>query len=73
MNRRIRVDVITQKKGLFGIRNVVKHRTITVSGREYRQMQQDRKNAAARNEAERLAGLYLLWEEKLAEEYGEDF
>ena len=57
MNRRIRVDVITQKKGLFGMRNVVKYRTITVSGREYRQMQRDRKNTAARNEAEHLAGL----------------
>lgn len=72
MKHRVRVDVTEQKRGLFGTREVVRKKTITVSGKDYRRMQREKKNAAAATEAERLAALYLIWEEELAEEYGED-
>ena len=72
MKHRIRVDVVTEKKGLFGTRSVVKHRTITVTGKEYRRMRQEKRSAAAATEAERLAALYMIWEEELSEVYGEE-
>ena len=73
MKHRIKVDVVTQKKGLFGTREVVQRRTVTVSGKEYRRLQREKQNAVAKNEAQHLAGLFLVGEEDIAEEYGEDW
>ena len=72
MKHSVKVDVVTRKKGLFGTREVVRRKKITVSGREYRRMKQEKWNRPVSSEAERLAALYLVWEEELAEEYGED-
>ena len=73
MKHRVKVDVVTQKKGLFGTREVVKKQTITVSGKEYRKMKREKWNRPVSSEAERMAALYLVWEEELAEEHGEDW
>lgn len=73
MKHRIRVDVVTQKKGLFGTREVVQRKTVTVSGKEYRRLQREKQNAVAKNEDQRLAGLWLMWEEEIAEANGEDW
>ena len=62
MKHRIKVDVVTQKKGLFGTRDVVQRKTVTVSGKEYRRLQREKQNAVAKNEAQRLASRWLMWE-----------
>ena len=73
MKHRVKVDVVTQKRGLFGTREIVKKKTITVTGKEYRWMKREKWNQPVSSEAERLAGLWLMWEEELAEEHGEDW
>ena len=73
MKHRMKVDVITQKKGLFGTREVVQRKTVTVSGKEYRRLQREKQNAVAKNEDQRLASLWLMWEEEIAEAQGEDW
>ncbi len=72
MKHGIRVDTVTERKGFFGPRSVVKHRTITLTGKEYRRTLREKRGAAAATEAERLAALYMIWEEELAEAYGEE-
>lgn len=72
MNHRIRVNVVTRKKGLFGMREVVTKKTVTVSGKEYRRMRKAKWNRPSSSEAERLAALCMVWEEELADERGED-
>ena len=71
VKHRVKVDVAVRKKGFFGTREAVRKKTITVSGKEYRRMKRERWNAPASSEAQRLAALYLRWEEELAEERGE--
>ena len=36
MKHKVKVDVVTEKKGFFGKRQVVEKRTITVNGREFK-------------------------------------
>ena len=73
MKHQVKLDVVTHRKGFFGTREVVKRKTITVSGKERRRMKRERWNRPASSEAERLAGLYMMWEEELAEEQREDW
>ena len=72
MKHRVRVKVITRKRGLFGTREVVTRKTVTVPGGEACRTGQPRWNAPAASEAERLAALALVWEKELAERRGED-
>ena len=41
MKHKVKVDVVTEKPGFFGKRQVVEKQTITVSGREYRKLKQE--------------------------------
>ena len=71
MKHRVRVDVVTEKRGLFGrTRQVVRHRTITVSGKEYRRMRQEKWNREM-SEQERQVALLMMWEEEIADIMGE--
>ena len=70
MNRKVKVDVVTRRQGLFGLREVRKRRTITVTGKEYRK--KGKWNREPSSEAERLAALYLMWEEDMAQGQEED-
>lgn len=70
MNRKVKVDVVTRRQGLFGMREVRKRRTITVTGKEYRE--KGKWNMEPSSEAERLAALYLMWEEDMAQGQEED-
>ena len=70
MKHKVKVDVVTEKPGFFGKRRVVEKKTITVNGREYRKLKQEqfRKEKENRELTEqRLAVLYLLWEEEMAD------
>lgn len=73
MKHKVKVDVVTEKKGLFGTRQVVEKRTITVSGREYRKLKQEQFRKEKENkeltEQQRLTALYLLWEEEMSDYY----
>ena len=73
MKHRVKVDVVEQKKGFFGTKNVVKKKTVTLSGKEYREYQQQQKKAEDLREAQRRAAAFLVIEEELAEEFGEDW
>ena len=73
MKHRVKLNVVTREKGLFGEREVVRKKTVSVSGKEYRRMKHRKWNEAASSEAERLAALALVWEEELAEEFGEEW
>lgn len=73
MKHRVKMNVVTQKKGLFGTRNVVKEKTVTVSGKEYRKIQQEKRKAEDLAKAQKLAARFLILEEEIADEYGEDF
>ena len=73
MKHRVKMDVVTEKKGLFGTKKVVEQKTVTVNGREYRQIQQAKRKAEDRAKAQQLAGAFILLEEEIAEEYGEDW
>lgn len=71
MKHRIKVDVVTEKPGFFGPKKAVERRTITVSGREYRKLKREqfRKDKENRelSEQQRLAALFLMWEEELSD------
>lgn len=67
VRHRVKVDVVTRRKGLFGMREIVKKKTVTVSGKECSRMKKERWNKPVFSEAERLAALYMIWEEELAE------
>ena len=73
MKHRVKMNVVPQKKGLFGTRNVVKEKTVIVSGKEYRKIQQEKRKAEECAKAQKLAAKFLILEEEIAEEYGEDF
>ena len=71
MKHKVKVDVVTEKKGLFGTHQVVEKRTIIVSGREYRKLKQEQFRKEKENkeltEQQRLTALYLLWEEEMSD------
>ena len=71
MKHKVKVDVVTEKKGFFSKRQVVEKRTITVNGREYGKLKQEQFRKEQENreltEQQRLAALYLLWEEEMAD------
>ena len=73
VKHRVKVDVVTRRKGLFGTREIIKKKTVTVSGKEYRRMKKEKWNKPVFSEAERLAALYMMWEEELAENNGEEY
>ena len=73
MKHRVKVDVVTRRKGLFGTREIIKKKTVTVSGKEYRRMKKEKWNKQVFSEAERLAALYMMWEEELTENNGEEY
>ena len=71
MKHKVKVDVVTEKPGFFGPKKVIEKKTITVSGREYRKLKQaqfrkDKENKEL-SEQQRLAALYLMWEEEMAD------
>ena len=55
MKHRVKMDVVTEKKGLFGTKKVVEQKMVTVSGREYRQIQQAKRKADDRAKAQQRA------------------
>lgn len=69
MKRRVKVDVVTED--LSGPRRVVERGTITLNGRQYRKIKGDQWKREQANkeftEQQRLAALYLTWEEEMAE------
>ena len=71
MKHKVKVDVVTERPGFFSKCRVVEKKTITVSGREYRKLKQEqfRKKKANKEltEQQRLAALYLLWEDELSD------
>ena len=71
MKHRVKVDVVTEKPGFFGSRRVVEKKTITVSGREYRKLKKEQFRKEKENkeltEQQRLAAMYILWEEEMAD------
>ena len=69
----VKMDVVEQKKGLFGTKEVVKKKKVTLSGKEYRQYLRDKKEAEEYREAQRRAAMFLIVEEELAEKFGEDW
>ena len=75
MKHKVKVDVVTEKSGFFGKRQVIEKKTITVSGREYRKLKQEQfrkeKENKELNEQQRLAALYILWEEEMADLFEE--
>ena len=62
MKHKVKVDVVTEKKGFFGKCQVVEKRTITVNGREYRKLKQEQFRKEQENreltEQQRLAALW---------------
>ena len=73
MKHRVKVDVVTRRKGLFGTREIIKKKTVTVSWKEYCRMKEEKWNKPVFSEAERLAALYMMWEEELVENNGEEY
>jgi hypothetical protein len=75
VKHKVKVDVVTEKPGFFGKRQVVERKTITVNGREYRKLKQKQFRKEQENreltEQQRLAALYLLWEEEMADYFEE--
>ena len=71
VKHKVKVDVVTEKQGFFGSKKVIERRTITVSGREYRKLKQEQFRKEKENreltEQQRLAALYLMWEEELSD------
>ena len=71
VKHKVKVDVVTEKPGFFGTRRVVEKQTITVSGREYRKLKKEQFRKEKENreltEQQRLAALYLMWEEELSD------
>ena len=71
MKRLMKVNVTTRKKSIFGIREVVENKTIMLPGKACVRMKQEKWNKPFSSEEDRLAALYLAWEEELKEEYRE--
>lgn len=67
MKQPVKIDVVTRRKGLFGLREVIRKRTITIPAKECCRTQRRQWNQTANSEEERLAALYRMWEEELAE------
>lgn len=67
------MNVVEQKKGLFGSKEVVKKKTVTLSGKEYRDYTRMQKKADDLRKAKCQAATFLIAEEELAEEFGEDW
>ena len=67
MKHGMKVAVVTRRKGLFGTREVIRRKTIPVAGSG-----KEKWNRLVSSEAERLAALYRIWEEELAEEHGKE-
>ena len=74
MKHRVKLDVVTEKPGFFGPKKVVERKTIIVNGRDYRKLKREqfRKEKANKEltEQQRLAALYLIWEEEMADMSG---
>ena len=70
MKRLMKVNVTTRKKSIFGIREVVENKTIMLPGNACFRMERKKWNKPFSSEEDRLAALYLAWEEELREEYG---
>jgi len=74
VKHRVKLDVVTEKPGFFGPKKVVERKTITVNGRDYRKLKREqfRKEKANKEltEQQRLAALYLIWEEEMADMSG---
>ena len=67
MKHRVKVDVVTEKRGLFGrTRQMKKSRIIMVSGEQYRKMKQEKWNREM-SEEERQVALLLMWEDEVAD------
>lgn len=73
MKHRVKMNVVEQKKGLFGTKEVVKKKTLTLSGKEYREYIRMQKKAEDLRKAQCHAAAFLIAEEELAEEFGEDW
>ena len=73
MKHRVKKDVVEQKKGLWGTKEVVKKKTVTLSGKEYRDYIRMQKKAENLRKAQYVAAAFLIAEEELAEEFGEDW
>ena len=71
MKHKVKVDVVTEKPGFFGLKKVVEKETITVSGRDYRKLKKEQFRKDKENqeltEQQCLAALYLMWEEEMAD------
>ena len=71
MKHKVKLDVVTEKPGFFGPKKVIEKKTITVSGRDYRKLKQEQFRKEKENreltEQQRLAALYLMWEEELSD------
>ena len=71
--RELQADIVTEKRGFFGkIKQSVRHRTVTLSDNKYQRLKNEqwKKNQKNRelSERERLAALYLAWEEEFEEQ-----
>ena len=72
MKHKVKVDVVTEKPGFFGPKKVIEKKTITVSGREYKKLKQEQfRKDKELTEQQRLAALYLMWEEEMADLFEE--
>lgn len=71
MKHKVRLEVVTEKPGSFGARNEVEHRTVTVNSRVCRKLKQEQFRKEKENreltEEQRLAALYLMWEEEMTD------
>ena len=63
------MNVVEQKKGFFGPKEVVKKKTVTLSGREYRDYTRMQKKAEDLRKARCHAASFLIAEEELAEKF----
>ena len=66
------MKVVTRRKGLFGIREVIRRRTIPVSGTGRAGAGKSKWNPLVSSEAERLAALCRIWEEEMADGQGKE-
>ncbi len=77
MKHRVKMDVITEKKGFFGTRKVVEQKTVTVNGADWRRIKRAKQQADKRRqktpsaEEQCLAALYILAVEEMADRFGE--
>ena len=71
MKHRVKVDVVTERRGLFGKRPVVEHKTVTVDGRTYRKMKREERDRQRAQGDAMAAAAMILFEEEMAERFGE--